>query len=125
MAPTRRGVIGSFIVLAETGSNPSDSTSAKLLQTFTVNHFKNFASKPPLLNHVRTPVCGDPLVQTQHVPCLDHLSLVTCLRHSSLIIRGNLAGFKTPKAVVFGELPKTATGKIKKSELRQQARAEG
>jgi fatty-acyl-CoA synthase len=39
--------------------------------------------------------------------------------------RGHLAGFKTPKAVVFGELPKTATGKIKKFELRQQARAEG
>lgn len=39
--------------------------------------------------------------------------------------RGHLAGFKTPKAVVFGTLPKTATGKIKKFELRQQARAEG
>ena len=39
--------------------------------------------------------------------------------------RGHLAGFKTPKAVVFGALPKTATGKIKKFELRQHARAEG
>ncbi len=39
--------------------------------------------------------------------------------------RGHLAGFKTPKAVVFGTLPKTATGKIKKFELRQQARAKG
>lgn len=39
--------------------------------------------------------------------------------------RGHLAGFKTPKSVVFGELPKTATGKIKKFELRQLARAEG
>jgi fatty-acyl-CoA synthase len=29
-----------------------------------------------------------------------------------------LAGFKLPKAVVFGELPKTATGKIQKFELR-------
>ena len=38
--------------------------------------------------------------------------------------RGHLAGFKTPKAVVFCELPKTATGKIKKFELREQARAE-
>ena len=36
--------------------------------------------------------------------------------------RERLAGFKTPKSVVFGELPKTATGKIKKFELRQQAR---
>ena len=39
--------------------------------------------------------------------------------------RARLAGFKTPKSVVFGELPKTATGKIKKYELRQQAREEG
>jgi fatty-acyl-CoA synthase len=29
-----------------------------------------------------------------------------------------LAGFKQPKAVVFGELPKTSTGKIQKFELR-------
>ena len=35
--------------------------------------------------------------------------------------RGHLAGFKTPKRVVFGELPKTSTGKIQKFELRKQA----
>ncbi len=39
--------------------------------------------------------------------------------------RAQLAGFKTPKSVVFQTLPKTATGKIKKFELRQHARAEG
>ena len=39
--------------------------------------------------------------------------------------RARLAGFKTPKAVVFGTLPKTATGKIKKFELRQQAQKQG
>ncbi|MDJ1016696.1 MAG: AMP-binding protein [Paracoccaceae bacterium] len=39
--------------------------------------------------------------------------------------RSHLAGFKTPKSVVFVELPKTATGKIKKFELRQQARQQG
>jgi fatty-acyl-CoA synthase len=33
----------------------------------------------------------------------------------------HLAGFKVPRAVVFGELPKTATGKIQKFELRRQA----
>jgi fatty-acyl-CoA synthase len=38
--------------------------------------------------------------------------------------RQHLAGFKTPKAVVFGELPKTATGKIRKFVLRQSAKAE-
>jgi fatty-acyl-CoA synthase len=37
--------------------------------------------------------------------------------------RERLAGFKTPKAVVFCELPKTSTGKIQKFELREKARA--
>ena len=37
--------------------------------------------------------------------------------------RARLAGFKTPKRVVFGELPKTSTGKIQKFELRKQAAA--
>ncbi len=37
--------------------------------------------------------------------------------------RETLAGFKTPKRVVFGELPKTSTGKIQKFELRKQAKA--
>ncbi|MEY3261930.1 MAG: hypothetical protein RLZZ620_981, partial [Pseudomonadota bacterium] len=32
-----------------------------------------------------------------------------------------LAGFKVPRAVVFGEIPKTATGKIQKFELRKRA----
>ena len=36
--------------------------------------------------------------------------------------RGHLAGFKTPKRVVFAELPKTATGKIQKFELREVAK---
>ena len=33
----------------------------------------------------------------------------------------HLAGFKVPKMVVFGELPKTSTGKIQKFELRKRA----
>ena len=36
--------------------------------------------------------------------------------------REHLAGFKSPKNVVFGELPKTSTGKIQKFVLREQAR---
>ncbi|MEM9640637.1 MAG: AMP-binding protein [Pseudomonadota bacterium] len=36
--------------------------------------------------------------------------------------RSHLAGFKTPKAVVFEELPKTATGKIQKFILRERAK---
>ncbi len=35
--------------------------------------------------------------------------------------RQHLAGFKVPRAVVFGDLPKTSTGKIQKFELRRQA----
>ena len=38
--------------------------------------------------------------------------------------REHLAGFKTPKAVEFCELPKTSTGKIQKFMLRERARAE-
>lgn len=34
--------------------------------------------------------------------------------------REKLAGFKRPKQVIFGELPKTATGKIQKFELRKK-----
>ena len=37
--------------------------------------------------------------------------------------RQRLAGFKTPKKVVFQELPKTSTGKIQKFELRHIAKA--
>jgi acyl-CoA synthetase (AMP-forming)/AMP-acid ligase II len=37
--------------------------------------------------------------------------------------RSRLAHFKCPKYVVFGPLPKTATGKIQKNVLRDQARA--
>ena len=33
----------------------------------------------------------------------------------------HLASFKVPRAVIFGELPKTSTGKIQKFELRKQA----
>src|SRR5499427_1687808 len=39
--------------------------------------------------------------------------------------RGQLAGFKVPKMVVFGPLPKTSTGKIQKTVLRAQAKALG
>jgi fatty-acyl-CoA synthase len=37
--------------------------------------------------------------------------------------REHLAGFKIPKTVVFGALPKTSTGKIQKFVLRDQARS--
>jgi fatty-acyl-CoA synthase len=34
--------------------------------------------------------------------------------------RAQMSGFKTPKAVVFGPIPKTSTGKIQKFLLRNQ-----
>ena len=36
-------------------------------------------------------------------------------------VRRQLAGYKVPKQVVFGELPRTSTGKIRKNELRDRA----
>ena len=37
--------------------------------------------------------------------------------------RETLPGFKAPSEIEFGELPKTSTGKVKKFELRERARA--
>jgi len=37
--------------------------------------------------------------------------------------RSHLARFKAPRAVVFGELPKTSTGKIQKYVLREKAKS--
>ena len=36
--------------------------------------------------------------------------------------RQHLAGFKVPRTVLFGELPKTSTGKVQKFALRDKAR---
>lgn len=36
--------------------------------------------------------------------------------------RASLAGFQRPKKIIFGELPKTSTGKIRKNELRDRFR---
>jgi fatty-acyl-CoA synthase len=37
--------------------------------------------------------------------------------------QAQLARFKAPRAVVFGELPKTSTGKIQKFMLREKAKS--
>jgi 3-(methylthio)propionyl---CoA ligase len=37
--------------------------------------------------------------------------------------RSHMSGFKTPKVVVFGPIPKTSTGKIQKFLLRRQAKS--
>ena len=38
--------------------------------------------------------------------------------------RENMARFKVPKNVIFGDLPKTSTGKVQKFVLRERAKAE-
>ena len=37
--------------------------------------------------------------------------------------RSNMAHYKCPKNIIFGELPKTSTGKVQKFKLREQAAA--
>ena len=37
--------------------------------------------------------------------------------------RENMARFKAPRHVVFGELPKTSTGKVQKFRLREMAKS--
>ena len=38
-------------------------------------------------------------------------------------VRGSIARFKAPKRIVFGDLPKTSTGKIQKYVLRDGLRS--
>ena len=53
-------------------------------------------------------------VEVKEGACVTAEDIVTfCKEH--------LAGFKVPRTIVFGELPKTSTGKIQKFELRKQA----
>ena len=39
--------------------------------------------------------------------------------------RDNMAHFKAPRTVIFGELPKTSTGKVQKYKLRERTEALG
>ena len=39
--------------------------------------------------------------------------------------RNNMAHYKSPKTIIFGDLPKTSTGKVQKFKLREQAKALG
>jgi fatty-acyl-CoA synthase len=39
-------------------------------------------------------------------------------------VRARLARFKAPKRVIFGPLPKTATGKVQKNALRDRLRSQ-
>ncbi|MCI5074186.1 AMP-binding protein [Oricola sp.] len=59
--------------------------------------------------------CAFVEVKAGHAPTVDEL-IAHC--------RANMAHFKAPKHIVFCDLPKTATGKIQKFKLREQAREE-
>ena len=39
------------------------------------------------------------------------------------LVKSQIAGYTVPRTVVFGELPKTSTGKIQKFKLREKAEA--
>ena len=61
------------------------------------------------------------------IPC----AFVTLKPHASDVgeadiigfCRNNMAHFKAPRNVVFCELPKTSTGKVQKTVLRERARS--
>ena len=80
-----------------------------------------------LMSHEAVSLCAvvaKPDEKWGEVPCaFVELKQDLSVSEAELIafVRGRLAGFKTPKAVVFEELPKTSTGKIQKFALRKRA----
>lgn len=81
-----------------------------------------------LMNHPAVSLCAvvaKPDETWGEVPCaFVELKEGEALDAADLIAfaRERLAGFKTPKTVVFRELPKTSTGKVQKFELREVAK---
>jgi fatty-acyl-CoA synthase len=68
-------------------------------------------------------VVAKPDAKWGEVPCaFVELKQGATITEADLIAycREHLPGFKTPKAIVFGEVPKTSTGKIQKFLLRDQ-----
>lgn len=81
-----------------------------------------------LMHHPAVSLCAvvaKPDAKWGEVPCA-FVELKTGMQatEADLIAhcRARLAGFATPKRVIFAELPKTSTGKIQKFELRAAAR---
>ena len=75
-------------------------------------------------NVLEAAVVARPDEQWGETPC----AFVTLKPRSSIsegelirFCREHLAGFKVPKTIIFQELPKTSTGKIRKNILREQA----
>lgn len=81
-----------------------------------------------LMSHPAVSLCGvvaKPDDKWGEVPCaFVELKDGAQVQEAEIIAycRERLAGFKTPKIVVFQELPKTSTGKIQKFELRGLAK---
>ena len=82
-----------------------------------------------LMHHPAVSLCGvvaKPDEKWGEVPCaFVELKEGAEVSEAELIAfaRERLAGFKTPKKVVFGDLPKTATGKIQKFTLRNTVKS--
>lgn len=75
---------------------------------------------------VEAAVVGRPDEKWGETPCAFVLPKAgTSLTEAEVIAfcRENMAHFKAPKTVVFGELPKTSTGKVQKFVLRDKAKA--
>ncbi|MDB5549760.1 MAG: acyl-CoA synthetase [Tardiphaga sp.] len=70
-------------------------------------------------------VVAKPDAKWGEVPCafveLKHNATATEAEIVSFC-RGQMPGFKTPKSIVFGEIPKTSTGKIQKFLLRDRVK---
>ena len=67
---------------------------------------------------IRTMLATALLVSTAALPAVADVTEAELIKFA----RARLAGFATPKHVVFCELPKTSTGKIQKFELRALAK---
>ena len=75
-------------------------------------------------NVLEAAVVARPDEQWGETPCaFVTLKLGSSISEGDLITfcREHLAGFKVPKTIIFQELPKTSTGKIRKNILREQA----
>ena len=79
-----------------------------------------------LMNHPLVSLCAVvamPDKKWGEVPCafIELKESSVCSEEEIItFVRSQLAGFKTPKKVIFQELPKTSTGKIQKFQLRDQ-----
>lgn len=84
-----------------------------------------------LMHHPAVMLCAvvaKPDVKWGEIPCaFVELKPGETVTQAELITfaRKRLAGFKTPKLIVFQELPKTSTGKIQKFQLREAAKSIG